>query len=504
MDKGVIWAVLIAYLLVLLAVAAWSVREGRSMRGYFLAGKKLPFWVVAFSTNATGESGWLLLGLSGMAYAVGLHALWIVLGEVIGIALSWMLIARRLKVDTDRLDSITVPDYLATKFDDRRNSIRKVSVPIILLMVVVYAAAQLVAAGKSFEVFLSLDYRAGVLLGAVVTVAYTAVGGFKAVAYTDALQGVLMLGALVLLPVAGFVALGGSAGFLERLAAADPSLVDLLGPQGYSIAGLVAVLSFLAIGLPFLGVPQLLTRFMSIRSEREVRAAGMWSVGVILLFDLGAVLIGLTGRLLFPELPDPETVLPHMSQELLPPLLAGLVMVVVIAAIMSTVDSLLILASSAIVKDFLADTLRKRWASERIARVGKSVTLLVGVSATVIALGDSRAIFWFVMFAWSGLGAAFGPVVLCSLYRKDVTREGVVAGISGGFLTIVLWVLFVKPLAFDLFEMVPAFIVSLLLCITVSRWSAVRAVSPEGAAVKGTTVPAVALEDGSTVKRRGQ
>ena len=479
MNTSINWMVFFGFLLLLLVITFWSRKESNSMQGYYVAGKQLPWWVVAFSTCATGESGWLLLGLTGMGYVVGLHALWVVVGEVIGVALSWAFVARKLKSAPDQYDSITVPDYLESRFKDQRHVLRVISVVIILSMVGTYAAAQMVAAGKAFEVFLHLDYQKGVVLGAIVTILYTAVGGFKAVAYTDVLQGVLMLAALVIMPIVAITELGGWTATKESLMSIDAGLLTSMGPHGWTVAGGVAVLSFLAIGLPFLGVPQLMVRYISIRSEEEVARAGILSVITILLFGLGAVMIGIAGRVLFPDLADAETVLPRMSEVLFPPVITGIVMIVVLAAIMSTVDSLLILASSAVVRDVFGKIPKIVPSDNKLAMYGKITTVVLGVTAMLVALTDSRAIFWFVLFAWSGLGAAFGPVILCSLYWRRMTKSGAIAGMLSGFLVTVFWVLFAKENAYDLYEMVPAFITGIVSIIVVSMITSRKDELPE-------------------------
>ena len=465
-------SVFIVYLLVLAGLALWSRRDSRSMSGYFIAGKQLPPWVVAFSTNATGESGWLLLGLTGMGYVAGAQAFWVVAGEVIGIALAWLLMSRRLKRLADANDSITVPDVLAARFDDRAHVLRRLSVLIILVMVGAYVAAQMVATGKSFDGFTGLDYTQGVLLGATVIILYTLVGGYKAVAWTDLVQGVLMLLGLIVLPIVAIQAGGGWTGVREDLALQDPGLLSLWGPEGASVTALVGIFSFLAIGLPFMGVPQLMVRFMSARSEKSLVPAMIISVTVILLFDVGAVLTGMAGRALFPGLEDPEGILPLLSTELLPPLLGGIMMVVVLAAIMSTVDSLLILASSAVVRDYWQQIRGTALDDRAFAARGKVVTLVIGLIGIAFALHQTPLVFWFVLFAWSGLGAAFGPVLLCALWYPRTTLAGAVAGMLGGFLTTVAWVLWIKPHAWDLLEVIPGFIVGLALTVLVSRRTA--------------------------------
>ena len=464
-----ILAVLIVYLGLLAAFAFWSRRETGTLSGFFLAGKKLPGWVVAFSTNATGESGWLLLGLTGMGYLVGMHAYWVVVGEIIGIALSWWLVSRRLKRLGDETDSITVPDVLTARFDDRLHLIRGIAVIIILAMVATYMTAQLVASGKAMSSFLDLDYRTGVIIGSAIVIGYTFVGGYKAVAYTDVLQGVLMLLGLILVPAAAIYAGDGWSSIVSNLAAQDPALVSMFSQTSQGVAGIVAAVSLLAIGLPFLGVPQLLIRYMSAKDDAEIRKARITSVIVLLIFTLGAVTAGVAGRALFPGLEDHERIFPTLSNQLFPPVIAGVLLVIVLSAIMSTADSLLLLASSAIVRDTIQKILGSKKSDHALAGYGKIVTILIGVIAIGFAIQEARFIFWFVLFAWSGLGAAFGPVILCLLYYKRTTRQGVIAGMLAGFLTSVIWVLQLKELTFGLYEAVPGFAAGLLATWLVSR-----------------------------------
>jgi sodium/proline symporter len=461
--------VFLIYLFILVLLALWSRSESQTMKGYYIAGKNLPPWVVAFSTNATGESGWLLLGLTGMGYAVGAQAFWVVAGEVTGITLAWVLMSRRLKRLSDQSDAITVPDVLAARFNDTRHLLRGLSLLIILAMVGAYVAAQMVATGKAFAGFTELTYAQGVLLGATIIIAYTLVGGYKAVAWTDLIQGLLMLAGLILLPIVAINTVGDWSSVTEILRAEDPSLLDMWGPAGKSTAAFVAIVSFLAIGLPFMGVPQLMVRFMSARSEKSLVPAMIISVFVILCFDIGAVLTGMAGRALFPGLEDPEAILPLLSTELLSPMLAGIMMVVVLAAIMSTVDSLLILASSAVVRDYLQKIRHSIMSDRELAKTGKFVTLVIGMIGIMFALKQSPLIFWFVLFAWSGLGAAFGPVLLCGLWYKKTNLWGALAGMLGGFLTTMAWVLWMKPLTYDLLEIIPGFVVGLVLTIAVSH-----------------------------------
>jgi sodium/proline symporter len=484
MTSGVIISVLVVYLLILLWLGFWGSKESGSVAGYYVAGKQLPSWVIAFSSNATGESGWLLLGLTGMGYLVGFHALWVVLGEFLGVLFAWKYVARPFKEYTDRYDSITVPDYLEARFHDGGHMMRVISAVIILSMVTAYTAAQLTASGKAFESFLGTSYGAGVWIGAAVILYYTTVGGFKAVAYSDFLQGVLMFGCLAVLPIVGISALGGWSALIDGLRAQDPNLLTLMGANGFSLPGVISVVGFIAIGFAFLGAPQLLTRFIAARSQRDILKGGKIAVGCILVFDFGAVFSGMAGRVLFPGLADPETILPQMSTELFPAFLTGVFLVVVLAAIMSTVDSLLILASSAVVRDVVQQIFNPDVSERRLSLYGKGITVIVGGGAIAAALTEARAIFWFVLFAWSGLASAFTPVVLCSLFWKGTTRMGAMWGMVSGFLTAVLWVVLFKERFFDLYEMIPGFAVGFAVTVGVSL--ATRA--PEGAAEEMASV----------------
>ena len=480
MTSRTIVVVLVAYGLVLIAIALWSRRESRSVAGYFVAGKQLPSWVIGFSTNTTGESAWLLLGLTGMGYAVGIHALWIVLGEVLGVTLSWVLVALPFKEYTDRYDAITVPDYLEARFRDTRHVFRFVSLIIILSMVTAYTAAQLTAIGKVFDSFLATGYATGVIIGAVIILYYTSVGGFKAVAYSDLLQGVLMFLGLLILPIVGFVAAGGWGAVMSGIFQENPALLRPMGEFGWSVSGVVSAVGFVGIGFAFLGAPQLLTRFMAARNREEIVKGSLIAVICIIFFDVGAVFAGIAGRHLFPGLADPETILATMSAELFPPIFTGIFLIIVLAASMSTVDSLLILASSAVVLDIMQKVFKPNLSEVQLSLFAKLTTVIIGAVAFAFAIGEARMIFWFVLFAWSGLASAFTPVVLCSLFWKRTTREGAIAGMIAGFLTVVVWVIVFKERFFDLYEMIPGFAAGFVTTVGVSLLTD----PPEGAAAE--------------------
>lgn len=472
--------VVVGYLVVLVGIGWWNRRSSRDMSGYYVGHKELPSWVVAFSSNTTGESAWLLLGLTGMGYLVGLHAFWVVLGEVLGVTLAWRFVAVPFKEATDRYDAITVPDYLEARFNDTRHIFRIVGMIIIVTMVTAYTSAQLTASGKAFSSFLGTSYQTGVLIGAAVILFYTTVGGFKAVAYSDVLQGVLMFSGLLVLPIVGIVAVGGWVPLMTQLRQLDPALVTPMGSAGFSLAGVLSAASFVGIGLAFLGAPQLLTRFISAKDKRAIVDGGLIAVICMIVFDVGAVLTGMAGRALFDGLADPETIFPTMSAELFPAVFTGLFLVMVLAAIMSTVDSVLILASSSVVRDVIQKTLNSSASESRLTVYGKITTVVIGLIALAFAFGEVRVLFWFVLFAWSGLGAAFTPVVLAALFWKGTTREGAIAGMIVGFLTTVVWVVAFKTDFYDLYEMIPGFLAAFVAIVAVSRMTSGQAATSDG------------------------
>jgi len=458
------------YFLILVLIGIFSRKESESVGGYYAAGKKLRYWIVSFSTNATGESSWLLLGLSGMGYAFGVHALWVMAGEVLGVAFAWIFMARRFKVYTDKYGSITVPDYLEDRFRDTRHVMRIVSAVILIPMVVSYVAAQLTASGKAFKSFLGIDYVTGIIIGMVIILFYTVIGGITAVARADFFHGLLMLAGLVALPVVAIIHCGGFSPMIEMLHDIDPNLLKLSGPTGYDVAGVLSLIGFLGVGLPFMGSPQLFVRYLAARDQKELILGKYVAILFILIVDTGAVLTGMAGRALFSSLEDQEYILPTVASELFPALLTGLFIAIVLAAIISTVDSLLILLSSSVIRDVYQKVFRPDAPQKRLVLMGKIITVIVGVAAFWFSLSENRLIFWFVLFAWSGIGAAFCPVMVLSLLWKRMTRAGAIAGMCSGFLITMVWAIVFKS-SINLYEMVPGFFGAIIISVMVSLFT---------------------------------
>jgi sodium/proline symporter len=395
-----------------------------------------------------------------------------------GTFFNWTVMARRLRRITEIFNSVTIPDYLEERFDDKTtHGLRIISALIITLFMSAYVAAQFVASGKALSTAFDISYLQGVLIGAVVILFYTMMGGFFAVAWTDLVQGLLMVGALVALPVIGIIHIGGFGEMIARLS-------DTMGNDFITMAGgrsglplFAAVIGMLGIGLGYPGQPHVLVRFMALRRPRDVRKGAMITVVWSLLSLYGAVFVGLAARTLLTEAPaDPERVMPMLAIQVLPPWLAGAMIAAAMAAMMSTADSMLLVAAASVVQDFYHKIFAKGVSDKHLVRVSRLVTLLIGAVAFVVALSqDPNAtgglVFWLVLFAWAGLGASFGPLLILSLYWRRVTRAGAYAGIVSGAATVLVWH-YVPVLKNALYELVPAFFVSLAAVYTVSRLTA--------------------------------
>lgn len=475
---------IVVYLAVLLTIGVLASRRMKDVRDYYAGGKTMGFWAVAFSARATGESAWLLLGLTGMGATVGLQALWVVIGEVLGVGAAWLLMARRFKRLTDRYDSLTMPDYLESRFRDHGHVLRLVSAGALVVFVTIYVSAQIDATGKAFESFLGWSYYLGIAVGFTVVLAYIVSGGFVAVVWSDVFQGALMVLGMVLLPVVAIGQAGGITPVLEGLRAQDPSLLQFSLGEGVEI---LSTLALLLIGLGFLGSPQIFVRFIALRSEGELRRGTAVALGWTLLADTGAVLTGMVGRhlLVGPGVDvamlgsGGEAVLPSVVEHVMPAVLVGLFIAIVLSAIMSTVDSLLVVASSAVVRDWYQKVRAPHTPDDALVGRSRMATFGLAFAALVIALGvamatPERTVFWFVIFGWSGIAATFCPTVILSLWWTGMTARGALAAMVVGFCSVPLFK-FVAPAlpqvgdAFaKLSELPPAFAASMTAGVLVS------------------------------------
>lgn len=422
------------------------------MSDFYVGGKKMGYWVVAFSARATGESAWLLIGLTGMGAMAGLSAYWVVLGELLGVAISWFIMAKPFKRLTDKYDSITVPDYLESHFKTKTKRLRIIAASILTIFVVIYVSSQIDATGIAFESMLDFNYYFGASLGFGIVMVYLFFGGFIASVWSDFFQGILMFFGLVLLPVVVWLSMDGRFSVLSDLHAIDPALTNVWVGNEDPLMNLFTILGFGLIGIGFLGSPQVYVRFMSVRNEAEIDK-GRWVAILFTLFtDAAAVSIGILARVIFTEQgQDAEAilgvggkhVLSMMSENFLPAILTALYISIVLAAIMSTIDSLLMVASSAVTRDFYQKVLKKRVSGSRLTRLSRIVTVVIALLALGIAFliavwSPDRQVFWFIIFGWSGIAATFCPVMILSLFWKDFSEQGAIAAMVSGFLSVVL------------------------------------------------------------------
>ena len=487
------YSILIGYFAVLFLIGYYASRRIRNIEDYYVGGKKLSYWVVAFSTRATGESAWLLLGLTGLGAVVGVSAFWVVVGEVLGVSISWFVMAKPFKKLSDKYGSITIPDYLVSHVGAKKHTLRIVSAIALSVFVVIYVSAQIDATGTAFEAFLGWNYFVGALVGFAIVVVYILYGGFIAVAWSDVFQGLLMFLGLVILPIVVFMTMDHGDGIINGLRDIDPSLLNIWGEGGFSGISVAIMLGYVMIGLGFLGSPQLFVRFMSIKSVSEINNGRWVAIVYTLLTDLAAVSIGLMGRYLFTsEGVDVEEILGNNGQNVLiqlvettmPLFITGLYIAVVLAAIMSTIDSLLVVASSAVVRDVYQQILHPDISVEKLTRLSRTVTFIMALVALTIAMivavtTPERTIFWFVIFGWSGLAATFCPVMILTLFYKGLSERGAIASMITGFLCVPLFK-FVVP-AIDgvgvyfsaVAELGPSFLLALIVGVLFSRGSRV-------------------------------
>ena len=441
------------YFLVLFLIGIFASRKVNNLSDYYVGGKNVGFWAAAFSARATGESGWLLLGLTGMGAVAGISAYWVVLGEVLGVAVSWLFMAKPFKEQTDVYNAITIPDYLEGRFKPSTNLLRSIAATALSAFVIIYVSAQIDTTGKAFESLLGINYFTGAIVGFIIVITYIFFGGFLAAVWSDFFQGLMMFFGLILLPVIGWFAIENGAEFISGLKAIDPKLLNIWGTSDNVWINVFTILGFAMIGLGFLGSPQIYVRFISVKNTAEIKKGRWVAIIFTLLTDAAAVTIGLLGRYLFTKTGQDveavlgtggENVLIVMVESLLPLALVGVYIAIVLSAIMSTIDSLLIVASSAITRDFYQKIFRPEIKGSKLAKLSRLVTLMMALlslalALTVALLSPDRTIFWFVIFGWSGIAATFCPVIILSLFWKPYSEKGAIASMITGFLSVPLF-----------------------------------------------------------------
>lgn len=457
------------YIVAMVAIGFTAWRSTSSLSDYILGGRRLSGFVTAMSAGASDMSGWLLMGLPGALYAFGLRESWIALGLTLGAWFNWRLVAGRLRVYTELAhNALTLPDYFTHRFDDPGVMLRVLSAVVILVFFTIYCASGMVAGARLFERTFQMSYQAALWASAAATVLYVFIGGFLAVSWTDTVQALLMIFALLLAPVIVLVKAGGLSEVLDAIRAVDSGRLDLL--QGTSC---VSVVSLMAWGLGYMGQPHILARFMSASSVRVIPGARRISMTWMVLCLLGAMAVGFFGIAYFaahPEQAGPvransETVFIVLSQILFNPWAAGILLSAILAAVMSTLSCQLLVCSSALTEDFYRALCRPRASQAELVWIGRAMVLLVSAIAIAIAADPESGVLGLVAYAWAGFGSAFGPVVLFSLIWPRMTRRGALAGILVGAITVLLWRNYGL---WDLYEMIPGFSLASLAIVAIS------------------------------------
>jgi sodium/proline symporter len=465
-------AAFIGYLLLLIVIGAYSTKfSSKGISEYFIGGRKMNRFVVALSAVVSGRSAWLLLGVTGMAYAQGPSAVWAVAGYIVVELFLFLYYARRLRNFTGKRDCITIPDFFAERFGDHDGKLRITIVAIFLIFMIGYISAQFVAGGKAFASGFGLEMNTGILITALIVVVYTIFGVFLAVSLTDMFQAIFMILALVILPIIAILNFGGLSELLQQLSVMDFIFVD---PFAVSVG---AAIGFLGIGLGSPGNPHILARYMSIDDSRQLRFAAVIGTVWNVLMAWGAVFIGLAGRAYFPEvsmLPaeDTENLFPVLAQMHLHPVLFGIVLASIFAAIMSTADSQLLVAASSVVRDVYEKIIRKgeEVPQKRLVLYSRVVVFLLVVISLIFGFLAEELVFWLVLFAWAGLGASIGPTSILALYWKKTTRAGIFAGLISGTIVTIAW--YYTPVLRDsLYELIPGFITALFATWIVSLFT---------------------------------
>ena len=447
---GLIGVIFIMYLILLLGIGIRTFRYNKTQEDYLLAGRSLGPWVTAFSERASGESAWLLLALPGAAIAIGLGEFWSVIGIVIGIISSWLLVAKKIRQETEKYNALTIPDYFHKKYKDDSNIIRLFSTAIIAFFFLFYVSAQFHASGKVLNTLFNIDQVYGIIIGATIIILYTLLGGFYAVAWTDFIQGILMISTLIILPLVGFFEIyNNNISIFRMLESASVIFGNsnssfFMGRDG--ILAVVTVLGGLSWGLGYLGQPHLIIRYMAIRDAKDIKIARniaiAWAIpGVFGAFMVGIISLSYFGPDYF-QINDPEKSMPLLATALLHPVLAGLFISGAVAAMMSTADSQLLVSTSAITEDFFHQYLKKDMSEKDLLLLNRIMILILGFIAFGIAMYSQvvgNNIFSVVSYAWSGLGSAFGPALIMTLWWSKTTRKGVIAGMIVGFITTIVW-----------------------------------------------------------------
>ncbi|MBT2658923.1 sodium/proline symporter PutP [Bacillus sp. ISL-18] len=448
------------YMVGMLLIGYFAYKRTSNLSDYMIGGRGLGAAVTALSAGASDMSGWLLMGLPGAMFTQGLSASWIAIGLTIGAYLNWLYVAPRLRIYTETANnSMTIPAYLENRFGDNSSILRLTSGLVIIVFFTFYVSSGMVSGGVLFESTFNLNYQAGLWIIAAVVIGYTLFGGFLAVSWTDFVQGIIMVIALILVPAVTIIQVGGFDSAFGEIKGIDPKLFDIF--KGTSLLGII---SLMAWGLGYFGQPHIIVRFMAISSVKEIKKARKIGMGWMIFSVGGAMFTGFIGLAYYSKqglnLSDPETIFIKLSGILFHPLITGFLLAALLAAVMSTISSQLLVTASSLTEDVYKTFFRRSATDKELLLVSRLSVLVVSFIAVLLAFNKNGTILSLVAYAWAGFGAAFGPVILLSLYWKRMNRWGALAGMVAGAVTVIVWAN-VPVLAKSLYEIIPGFIVGL-------------------------------------------
>ena len=462
------------YLIGMIYIGWYFYSRTKNLSDYILGGRKLNAWVTSLSAQASDMSGWLLLGLPGYAYLSGLESVWLLIGLLIGTYINWKFIAKRLRIYTEIAgNSLTLPDYFENRFRTKTKTLRVLSAFFILVFFLIYTSSGFVAGAKLFSTVFHLSYTSALITGGTIIVVYTFLGGFQAVSWTDVYQGTIMFFAIIIVPVIAINNSGGIVNSINLIHQSNPELLNMFTNNSGEKISIITIISLFGWGLGYFGQPHILARFMAVNSSKQLNKARKIAMIWVIISLFAAVILGMVGYVnISPQLNavDSEKVFIILVQQLVTPLIAGILLAAILAAIMSTADSQLLVASSSLVEDIYKPFFRPNASQKELLWVSRGFVLLIAIIAIGIGLNPNSSVLDLVAYAWAGFGATFGPIIFLSLYWRNITEEGAIAGIITGGITILIW----KQLTggiFDLYEMVPGVIISTVTIVIISKFT---------------------------------
>lgn len=464
-------AVFIGYLILVFFVGFAAQRFiSKSEEGYYLGDRNFGPVATAISAGASDTSGWIFIGAAGYSYVSGISTMWMLPGFIAGYLLNWFVVAPRFRRSGKELGALSLPDYFSKRFHDPKNSLKMLAAAIIAIFFIAYMASQLTAAGKALNAIIEFDYNWGLVLSAAFVIGYSIFGGYRSVVWTDVTQGLIMMAVLVIFPLYMILfQLGGFREFFTTLEMIDPVLLSAGGGTSGAV-GFGVILGLIGFGLGEPGQPHIIQRFLSAKDDQTIRQGSVIAMVWVIIVMTGSNLLGLIGRILVPVIDDPEYIFPQVTMDIMHPIIAGIVIGAIFAAIQSTFSSQLMVATQSIASDLLKSITKKEYTSKQNVTISRITMILLGVLSTGLALMNLKAVFDLVLYAWAGLAASFGPLLIFSLYSNKVTRQGAFWGMITGSVVTIVWIN--ASLSSYIYEIIPGMLSAAIVIYFVSKATA--------------------------------